>query len=151
MSTTPASNDFLEELTTLSRKIRTTFDRQVTARGLTYSRARLLFRLSQKQSVSQTELAAALELEQATVVRLLDRMEAGGLVSRQPHGGDRRTKLIVLTSFGEEQAQVVQALVDQLRKQAVENIDLRDVRIALELMRRVSENVERWEQSVVPA
>jgi MarR family transcriptional regulator for hemolysin len=151
MSTTPASSDVLEELTTLSRKIRTTFDRQVTARGLTYSRARLLFRLSQKQSVSQTELAAALELEQATVVRLLDRMEARRLVSRQPHGGDRRTKLIVLTSFGEEQAQVVQALVDQLRKQAVENIDLRDVRIALELMRRVSENVERWEQSVVPA
>jgi MarR family transcriptional regulator for hemolysin len=151
MSTTLASTDILEELTTLSRKIRTAFDRQVTARGLTYARARLLFRLSQKQRISQTELAAALELEQATVVRLLDRMEAGGLVIRQPHESDRRTKLIVLTSFGEEQAQVVQAIVDQLRKQAVENIDLRDVRIALQLMRRVSENVERWEQSIVPA
>jgi MarR family transcriptional regulator for hemolysin len=151
MRNSAASRDILDDLTTLSRKIRTAFDRQVTARGLTYARARLLFRLSQKQSVSQTELAAALDLEQATIVRLLDRMEAGGLVLRQPHESDRRTKLVVLTRFGEEQAQVVQAIVDQLRKQAVENIDPRDVRIALDLMKRVSENVEQWEQINVPA
>ncbi len=68
--------EFLEELSVTSRKLRTLFDAQVRARGLTLARARTLIHLSRKDGMTQTELAEILEVEGPTLVRLLDGLEA---------------------------------------------------------------------------
>jgi len=136
-----ASSDFLESLTKVSRKIRTAFNQQVTAHGLTYPRARALFRLTKKQSMTQTELAFELELEQATLVRLLDRMEQNGLIERRPDPGDRRAKLISLTSHGKEQADFVRSLADQIRKQIFAGLDHDDIRHANDLLDAIGTNL----------
>ncbi len=139
------ASEYLEELTKVSRKIRTTFNKKVTAHGLTYPRARALFRLAKKQNMTQTELACELELEQATLVRLLDRMEENGLIERRPDANDRRVKLIALTEHGEEQAAFVRALADQIRHQFFEGIEQEELKQAIALMQRISENVSNVE------
>ncbi|TWF58280.1 MarR family winged helix-turn-helix transcriptional regulator [Neorhizobium alkalisoli] len=145
------ASDFLEALTKVSRRVRTAFNQQVTAHGLTYPRARALFRLAKRQNMTQTELACELELEQATLVRLLDRMEENGLIERQPDPNDRRAKLIKLTSHGEEQAAFVRAIADQLRAQIFEGIDLASLSNAVDLMERISTNIAEMEDLNVPA
>lgn len=47
-----------------------------------------------------TELAAVLACDNSNVTGLIDRLEARGLVARQPSSQDRRVKHVVLTAAG---------------------------------------------------
>jgi MarR family transcriptional regulator for hemolysin len=143
------ASEFLEALTKVSRKVRTVFNQRVTAHGLTYPRARTLFRLIRKQNMTQTELACELELEQATMVRLLDRMEENGLIERRQDANDRRVKLICLTPHGQEQALVVRALADEVRKEFFQGVDETELVQALAMLEKVSINIARVEGSDV--
>ncbi|MGV6876332.1 MarR family winged helix-turn-helix transcriptional regulator [Pseudochelatococcus sp. B33] len=145
MKPSPITSEFLEVLTKVSRKIHTAFNQQVTAHGLTYPRARALLRLIRKQNMTQSELACELELEQATLVRLLDRMEEHGLVERRPGPNDRRVKLVVLTPHGEEQAALVRSIGEEMRKRIFEDIDPDDLAAAMTLLGRMSANVAKLE------
>ena len=151
MKPEPAASDFLEALTKVSRQVRTAFNQQVTAHGLTYPRARALFRLAKRQKMTQTELACELELEQATLVRLLDRMEENRLIQRQPDPGDRRAKLVVLTEYGEEQAAFVRLLADRIREQIFEGIDPAELHGAVSLLDRIAANIADLEDVHVTA
>ncbi len=149
MNETAVTSDFLEALTKVSRRVRTVFNQQVTAHGLTYPRARTLFRLAKKPNMTQTELACELELEQATLVRLLDRMEENGLIIRQPDPRDRRAKLVALTPHGEEQAAFVQRIADQVRERIFEDADTSALIQAIAVMDQISANLSRMEDSHV--
>jgi MarR family transcriptional regulator for hemolysin len=149
MNNAALTSEFLEALTKVSRRVRTVFNQQVTAHGLTYPRARALFRLAKKPNMTQTELACELELEQATLVRLLDRMEENGLISRQPDPRDRRAKLVALTPHGEEQATFVQRIADQVRERIFEDADTSELKQAIAVMDQISTNLLRLEDGHV--
>ncbi|MCB5202445.1 MarR family transcriptional regulator [Neorhizobium sp. T786] len=133
------TSEFLEALTNASRKIRTAFNQRVTAHGLTYPRARALLRLSKKPGMTQSELACELELEQATMVRILDRMEEHGLVERQPDPKDRRAKLIVLTPRGTEQAALVTSIGHSMRLEIFADINSEDIAAGIQLLNKLGE------------
>ncbi|WP_377298149.1 MarR family winged helix-turn-helix transcriptional regulator [Rhizobium sp. SGZ-381] len=133
--------DFLESLTKASRKIRTAFNQQVTANGLTYPRARALLRLSRRECMTQSELALELELEQATLVRLLDRMEENGIIERRPDLSDRRVKQVALTAHGREQAAFVQAIGARLRERIFEGLDPEQLSTSINVLELLSERV----------
>ncbi|SOC48089.1 MarR family transcriptional regulator [Rhizobium subbaraonis] len=151
MNPSTVTAEFLESLTKASQKIRTAFNQQVSAHGLTYPRARTLFYLAKKQNITQSELASVLELEQATMVRLLDRMAENGLIKRQADVKDRRTNLIVLTPHGEEQAALVESIAADLRSQIFANIDPFELRCSIALLERISANVTELSDIHVPA
>ncbi|MDP9835432.1 MarR family transcriptional regulator for hemolysin [Neorhizobium huautlense] len=151
MKRSEAQSEFLEALTKASRKIRTAFNQRVTAHGLTYPRARALWRLAEKPDMAQAELAFELELEQATMVRLLDRMEEHGLIERRPSPNDRRVKLIALTPHGEEQATMVRSIANQMRQEVFADIDMDDLRGLTQLLHAVSGRVADLESLHVPA
>ncbi|MGF9564290.1 MarR family transcriptional regulator [Neorhizobium sp. JUb45] len=151
MKRTEAQSDFLEALTKTSRKIRTAFNQRVTAHGLTYPRARALWRLAERPDMAQTELAFELELEQATMVRLLDRMEENGLIERRQSADDRRVKRIALTPHGEEQATLVRSIADQMRQEVFADIDMEDLRGLTLLLQTITGRVADLEVQHVPA
>ncbi|WP_427025169.1 MarR family winged helix-turn-helix transcriptional regulator [Aureimonas ureilytica] len=133
---------FAETLVKTARKLRTRFDARVVARGLTYPRARALAALS-RQAMTQRELADDLELEGPTVVRLLDGMEGLGLLRRTAVEGDRRLKRIELTEKGREAAEIVTGVSRELRDLVLRDVPSADVEIALRVLLRVSEALER--------
>ncbi|PWL18299.1 MarR family transcriptional regulator [Falsochrobactrum shanghaiense] len=138
-------SDFLDAITRLSLKLRMAFDQQVSMHGLTYPRARVLFRLANKESMTQAELALSLNLQQATVVRLLDRMEEHGFIERRPDATDRRVKRLYLTPYGVEQARLVHAIADAMRRQIVAGIEPDKIEIALHLIEQISDNISSME------
>lgn len=85
----PAS-DILVLLTDLARAIRTEADRRARSHGMTRAQWVILGRLEREPGLSQRELAEILEVEPITVGRLVDRLEARGLVERRPDRDDRR-------------------------------------------------------------
>jgi DNA-binding MarR family transcriptional regulator len=79
------------------------------ALGLTPSRTHLLWEVGQRGPVPQRVLAEALRVTPRAVTGLVDALVHDGLVTREPHPGDRRATLVTLTARGE-------TLVTQLKR-----------------------------------
>ena len=73
-------------------------------RGLTESRAHLLWELHQRGPSTQRELADALRVSPRNITGLVDALAATGFVSRKAHPRDRRATLVQFTKHGAEAA-----------------------------------------------
>jgi len=83
-------NDLLFVLHDVARLTRTKFDQRARSWGMTRAQCIILKWLNHQPGLSQTELASLIEVEPITVARLIDRLEANGLVERRPDPSDRR-------------------------------------------------------------
>jgi MarR family transcriptional regulator for hemolysin len=83
-------NDLLFVLHDVARLMRTRFDQRARGWGMTRAQCVTLMKLEHQPGLSQTELAALLEVEPITVARLIDRLEASGMVERRADPLDRR-------------------------------------------------------------
>ena len=121
----PFDRDLLIVLHDVARLLRTRFDQRARARGMTRAQWVILARLSRQPGLSQNELAAICEVEPITVGRLVDRLEARGLVERRPDPTDRRVNRLHLLSAAqpilEEIASYKEALHEELLGELEEN------------------------------
>jgi len=132
---------FVDELSKVNRQLRTMFDARVRTRGLTLSRARLLMHLAKNEGATQSELASALEIEQASVVTLLDALQKKDLILRCAVEGDRRANGIFLTGKAREEADAIFGFVAELRKQILAGVDDDDLSVATRVLEQVSRNI----------
>lgn len=103
----------------VSRLLRIEYNRRVRHLGLTRSQWRVIAHLSRNEGSTQTFLADVLEIENATLARLLDRLEADGWIERRPSPTDRRAKHLYLT---EKPAAIIDAMFQissQLQRDAL--------------------------------
>ena len=133
--------EFATELTTVGRKARNLFESYVRERNLTLARARALL-MSSSRTMNQTELAAALEIEPASVVRLLDDLERQNWIVRARVKGDRRANHIKLTEAANDQVRDLEELSSVVRAMLLRDIEPDRLEIALEVLRHVSRNAE---------
>lgn len=80
----------------VARLMRTAYDRRMKPLGLTRSQWWVLNHLFFHQGVSQSDLAKMLDIERATLGRLLDRLEAKEWIYRQSDTEDRRINRVYL-------------------------------------------------------
>jgi DNA-binding MarR family transcriptional regulator len=80
----------------VARLMRKRFEQKARGIGLTRSQCQVLAHLARNEGIVQGGLADILEVEPITLTRLLDRLEAMGLVERRPHPTDRRIRLLHL-------------------------------------------------------
>jgi len=80
-----------------SRLIRKLADRRLGAAGLTRAQWQALGNLRRIGPMTQAALAEMMEVETATIARLIDRLEAAGLIERKAEAQDRRVKLVTMT------------------------------------------------------
>src|SRR5207244_7632607 len=90
-------NDFLFLLYDVARTMRTRADQRARTRGMTRAQWVILARLERQPGLSQNEMAAIVEVEPITIARLVDRLEARGLVERRADPKDRRIWRLQLT------------------------------------------------------
>jgi MarR family transcriptional regulator for hemolysin len=93
--------DLQIQLHDVARMLRTRFDRWARSYGLTRAQGVILVRLYRQPGLSQNEMAAICEVEPITVGRLVDRLEARGLIERRPDPTDRRIKRLHLLAASE--------------------------------------------------
>jgi MarR family transcriptional regulator for hemolysin len=90
MSYVPQEEDLLFLISDTARLIGIFADRIARRKGMTKAQWVLLIRLARHPGLSQKDLADMMEVEPITVGRLVDRLEARGLVARDPDEQDRR-------------------------------------------------------------
>ena len=88
--------------------------------------------------IPMKQLAATLACDASNVTGLVDRLEARGLISRQPSASDRRVKVLTLTPRG---ARVRALLIERLTSPPVAfgRLSAAEQRTLMELLARVLE------------
>ena len=84
----------------------------------------------------QKDLAASMSLDGSSVVRLLDNLEAAGLVQRR-EGKDRRAKIITLTPRGKAIADKVETVARRIRSAALAGLSDRDIATTVRVLHHV--------------
>jgi MarR family transcriptional regulator for hemolysin len=95
-----------------------------------------------KMPLSQAELAALVQVEAATMVSTIDRLEKAGLVRRLPSESDRRVKLLVVTDEGQAIYEKVRMRANALRRELIGRIDPGKVVIATAVLEELQELIE---------
>lgn len=122
---------FTERFILVSRAWRREADQRLAPLRLSHATAAPLMLLHDlPQGCRQAELAAALGIEQPSLVRLLDQLGAAGLLQRQEDPQDRRAKILRLTPTGQAAAARAAALLASLREELLGDAGLADLQAA---------------------
>ncbi|HZZ48406.1 MAG TPA: MarR family winged helix-turn-helix transcriptional regulator [Pseudonocardia sp.] len=77
------------------------YESALTPLGLELKHFAVLIELTQDGPLSQSELARRTGNDKVAIMRIVDHLESAALVSRRPRPGDRRVRVVTLTSDGQ--------------------------------------------------
>lgn len=130
----------LSQTTRLWRKA---VDQRLQPFGLTEATWLPLLRLSRApQALRQKELAASLSLDSSAVVRLLDTLQAAGLIERKEEEADRRAKAILLTPAGQKLVDQVETISAEVREELLSGLSDEEITAAYEVVRHICDRLE---------
>lgn len=89
----------------------------------------------------QTTLAEAVGIEGPSLVRLLDQLEAAGLVLRKEDSTDRRAKVLSLTDTGRAVVARIESDLDRLRKAVFAGVSAADLEASLRVFRAIQDQL----------
>ncbi len=91
--------------------------------GLTLAQGKIILKLGKNDIVNQRTLSEALDVEPATIVRTLDRMERDGFIKRKKNPTDRRVHIIHLTERAKD---LIPSLEEAIHKSFAKTINAID-------------------------
>ena len=106
----------------VARLLKKRFEQNSRGSGLTRSQWQILAYLAQNEGINQKGLAELLEIEPITLGRIVDRLEATGLIERNPHPTDRRAWLLHLMPAARPKLDQVRELGDVTRREALAGV-----------------------------
>ena len=107
----------------VSRLRRVVVDRALKPLGITRSQWWVLAFLSRRDGMTQTALAADLDLTKVAIGGLLDRMETAGFVERRADASDGRARRVYLTRAGGRMVTTIRENVEQIELQILEKVN----------------------------
>jgi MarR family transcriptional regulator, transcriptional regulator for hemolysin len=105
-----------------ARQWRSRYDHTIRARlpGMTSAGGLVLIHLARHGRINQAALARILDIRPITLARLLDRLEARGLVTRMSDADDRRVHVLALTA----KALAIIAELHELTRKTCDDLEL---------------------------
>ena len=128
----------------VARLWRKRFEQRAATLGFTRSQWQVLVFLSRNEGIHQAGLAELMDVEPITLVRILDRLEARGLVERRQHPKDRRVWLLHLTPEAHPSLEVLRRIGDAARAEALAGL-------SPEEQERLSDALTRMKVNLVEA
>jgi DNA-binding MarR family transcriptional regulator len=125
----------------LARLLRTLADARARAYGMTRAQWMILVHLDRQAGMSQNELASLIEVEPITVGRLVDRLEARGMVERRPDPQDRRIWRLHLTPEAGPMLKEIDAVRAELNAIMTADIPAKELETTVECLSQMKANV----------
>jgi MarR family transcriptional regulator, transcriptional regulator for hemolysin len=113
--------------------------------SLNLAQAKTLTRLEKNQGVSQARLAELAEVDAMAMVRILDRMEADGLLERRPDPADRRARCLYLTAKAKPILSEIWRLSDETREELFAGVGKADRELFMSVLERIHDNLSTLE------
>jgi len=117
------------------------FERQPRTSDFSLAECKVLTYLQRNPGISQIGLADLTGVEPMSLVRILDRMEADGLIERRPHPTDRRARQLFLREKAQATLDELWKLSDAMRAQALAGIKADERQVLINLLERVHQNL----------
>ena len=132
------------QLTHLSRAWRAELDRRLTDLGLSQARWLVLLHLARgSERPTQGELASSVGVENPTLARLLDALEAQQLIERQADQHGRRVKKIALTPSAVDLIVRIESIATALRQEVFAGVSEQEVALCQSIQARMLANLEK--------
>jgi DNA-binding MarR family transcriptional regulator len=103
----------------------------------------VLYVLHEREGLTQSELAARLEVAPATVTKMLQRLERAGFVQRQTDSEDQRVSRVYLTDAGRAIQGDVVAVLGRLAAETFGGFTIEERVVLRRLMIDMRENLSR--------
>jgi DNA-binding MarR family transcriptional regulator len=129
--------DLLFLLHDVARLMRVEADKRARQHGMTRAQWAILIWLERQPGISQKELSEILEVEPITVARLIDRLEARGMVERRPDPRDRRIWRLHLLAPAREVIHEIDDHRADMTRIVTEGIDEKDLETMTEALLRM--------------
>jgi MarR family transcriptional regulator for hemolysin len=135
-------HDFAQMISVVSRRWRTRLDERLKPLDMSIARWGALYWLGQAgDGVSQAALAELAGVEPPTLVRVLDQLEAQGLIERRVSPTDRRVNLLTLTEAAKPVLAEIEAEAERLRVELLDGLSYEEYQTALNVMQKLSERL----------
>jgi MarR family transcriptional regulator for hemolysin len=137
-SSVPVTETFARLLGETGRAWRTRLDERLKPLGLSQAKwLALLYLHRGGDGMTQTQLAARLGIEGATLTSLLDRLGRDDYIVRRESAHDRRSKTVHLTPAALRTIRKITAVAAQLRGELLAGISRRDLLVCIRTLQRV--------------
>ena len=117
------------------------FDRKAQKLGLTRAQWRIVALLRRQPGAIQAHIADLLDVEPITLTRMIDRLEAAGMVERQPDAKDRRLKRLFLTPQAQLIARDMQKIALETRGEALLGVSDAEHGLLLNILKKMHYNL----------
>jgi DNA-binding MarR family transcriptional regulator len=124
----------------LTRRYVQRFEQRASELSLTLPQCKALVRLEKNEGASQARLAELADVEPMAMVRILDRMEADGLLERRPDPNDRRARCLFLTSKAKALLDDIWHLGDLTRAELFAGVSRPEREAFLDVLERIYAN-----------
>ena len=135
----------------VSRRYVLRFEQRAQQMSLTLPTCKVLAYLERHEGISQARLAELTSIEPMAMVRLLDRMQADGLVERRPDPVDRRARSLYLTAKSKPTLDEIWRLAALTRAEAFAGIGQSERDAFLDVLARLDRNLSALEETPVEA
>lgn len=125
----------------VSRLRRVVVDRALKPLGITRSQWWVLAFLSRRDGMTQTALAADLDLTKVAIGGLVERMEAGGFVERREDASDARARRVYLTRSGIKLVNTIRKNVDRVENEILGHVSDDDLAAAAKVLLSIKETL----------
>src|SRR6185295_15653720 len=134
--------DLLIILHDVARTLRTRFDQKARAtHAMTRAQWVILSRLDRQPGMSQNEMAAICEVEPITVARLVDRLEARGMVERRADPTDRRVRRLYLLPAAKPIIEIISKSRADMNAHLLADLDQKTYDGLVDALLRIKENL----------
>jgi len=132
----------------LGRLMRRELDQALSDHGLSNATAIPLLVLSRQGTpVRQGVLADELGIEGPSLVRLIDLLQAEGLVVRREDPTDRRAKTLHLTATGKAKVEEINRVLRRVRASLLKDIGSDELAVTFETLQRIERRATRLHEA----
>lgn len=117
------------------------FEERARGLSLTLAQCKALAMLANFEGVNQKRLAEISEITPAHLVRILDRMEAGGWAERRSHPRDRRAHTIAMTESAKALLENIWVVINETHADALKGLTGDELDTLMDLLRRILANL----------
>lgn len=125
----------------VSRLRRVVVDRSLKPLGITRSQWWVLAFLSRRDGMTQTALAADLDLTKVAIGGLLDRMEGAGFIERRADRNDGRARRVYLTRAGAKMVNTIRESVETIELEILSRVPEEQLNQAADTLRTLKDTL----------
>jgi len=134
----------LPEIGETAHALRKAFTRRAANVGVTGAQWKVLFKLTLKPDLRQTDLADLLDIEPITLTRIIDRLQEAGLVERTPDPTDRRAWRLHVTAKAQPVVEKLRAIANEMTADVFAGIEPQDIDVTRRVLAQVRERAGQF-------